>query len=238
MVFLDIVIEISLIALVVVVVSKFLQAKMIDKKKQKEAQAQMKEKQKKIKELMKKGDEKSKNEMDRLQKEMLEDMNATMQGTMKYMIFSMPLFFGAFFVLGSLYGNMLFNAPFLLPKFQDFFFLNPLTWIPVGWGYETGWLKWYFIIYLVASIIIAVTLKIREKVVKKGIGKTEGKKSAENVKEIKIDENAEVKEAEEVESIETTDEEKKGAESAKKIKINENAEVKNAEEEKGVENAE
>ncbi len=65
MVFLDIMIEIGLIALVVVVVSKILQSKMIDKKKQKEAQAKMKEKQKRIKELMKNGDEKSKNEMDR-----------------------------------------------------------------------------------------------------------------------------------------------------------------------------
>ncbi len=181
MVFLDIVIEISLIALAVVVISKILQSKMIDKKKQKAAQAQMKEKQKKIKELMKNGDEKSKNEVDRLQKEMLEDMNATMQGTMKYMLFSMPLFFGAFFILGSLYGGILFNAPIMLPKFQGFFFLNPFTWIPVGWGYETGWLKWYFIIYLIASIIIAVTLKIREKVVKRGSKNVEeGKKGVEN----------------------------------------------------------
>ena len=216
MVFLDVVIEIGIIALVVVVASKILQSKMIDKKKQKEAQAKMKEKQKRIKELMKNGDEKSKNEMDRLQKEMLEDMNATMQGTMKYMLVSMPLFFGAFFVLGSLYGGMLFTAPIILPKFQGFFFLNPLTWIPVGWGYETGWLKWYFIIYLIASIIIAITLKVREKVVKKGTKNIkEEKKSIENVKEIKIDENAKVKDAEEVKSIETEEEEKKGVEDAK-----------------------
>ena len=53
MVFLDIMIEIGLIALVVVVVSKILQSKMIDKKKQKAAQAKMKEKQARIKELMK-----------------------------------------------------------------------------------------------------------------------------------------------------------------------------------------
>ena len=225
MVFVDIVIEIGLIALVVVVVSKFLQSKMIDKKKQKEAQAKMKEKQKRIKELMKNGDEKSKKEMDRLQKEMLEDMNATMQGTMKYMLVSMPLFFGAFFVLGSLYGGTIFSAPFILPKFQGFFFLNPFTWIPVGWGYETGWLKWYFIIYLIASIIIAITLKVREKVVKKGVENVnKEKKNVENAKEIKIDENAEVKDAEEVKSIETaeeeksienTEEEKKGVEDAK-----------------------
>jgi len=217
MVFIDPILEIGLIALAVVVVSKFLQSRMIDKKKQKEAQANMKEKQVKIKELMKAGDEKSKNEMDRLQKEMFEDMNATMQGTMKYMIFSMPLFFGAFFVLGFLYGGMLIEAPFVLPKFQGFFFLNPFTWVPVGWGTETGWLKWYFIIYLIASIAISIALKAREKFIKE-----KREENAEKVKEIIEDSKEEIaKEAkestetsEEEKSEESTEEERKGEENA------------------------
>jgi len=157
------IIEIGLISLVVVALSKILQSKMIDKKKQKASQARMKEKQAKIKELVKNQDEKSKSEMERLQKEMFEDMNETMQGSMKYMMFSLPLFFGAFFIMGSLYGGMLLQAPFPLPKFEGFFFLNPFTWVPVGWGPETGWLKWYFIIYLIASIVFAIIMKIVEK---------------------------------------------------------------------------
>jgi len=123
----------------------------------------MKEKQAKIKELMKKDDEKSKKEMDGLQKEMFEEMNETMQGSMRYMMFSLPVFFGAFFVMGQFYGGLLFEAPFLVPKFEHFFFLNPLTWIPVGWSIETGWLKWYFITYLITSIAIGIAMKIRGK---------------------------------------------------------------------------
>jgi len=158
------IVDISLVALAVVAVSRFLQSKMIDKEKQKAAQTRMKEKQAKIKELMQNTDEKSKSEMQKLQQEMFEEMGESMQGTMRYMIFSLPIFFGAFFILGSFYGGMYFQAPFPVPKFQDFFFLNPLTWIPVGFVLETGWLKWYFMTYLIVSIVLGITLKIKEKV--------------------------------------------------------------------------
>jgi uncharacterized membrane protein (DUF106 family) len=157
------VVEISLVAVAVVVASRFLQSMRIDKEKQKAAQTRMKEKQAKIKELMKQGDEKSKGEMQRLQKEMFEEMSESMQGSMRYMLFSLPLFFGAFFVLGHFYGGTLFEAPFLVPKFENFFFLNPLTWVPVDWVLQTGWLKWYFITYLITSIFLGIILKIKEK---------------------------------------------------------------------------
>ena len=160
-------IDISLIAVAVVVISKIMQAKFIDKKKQKESQARMKEKQKKIKELMHKEDEKSKNEMDTLQKELLEEMNETMQGTMRYMMFSLPLFLGAFFVMGTLFGIEMFETPFLVPKFEGFFMFNPFTWMPVGWVGQTGWLKWYFIVYLITSITIGIVMKIKEKFIVK-----------------------------------------------------------------------
>jgi len=163
MAFISPVVDISLITVAVVIASKVLQNKLIDRKKQKESQARMKEKQAKIKELMKKGDEKSRNEMDALQKEILTDMNDTMQGSMRYMMFSLPIFFGAFFILGNFYGGLVFDAPFAVPKFDNFFFLNPLSWIPVGWGLNTGWLKWYFITYLITSIVIGVVMKVKEK---------------------------------------------------------------------------
>lgn len=156
-------IDISLIAMAVVVISKIMQAKFIDKKKQKESQQRMKEKQKRIKELMNREDEKSKNEMDKLQQELLQEMNDTMQGTMRYMMFSLPIFLGAFFILGTMFGIEMFETPFLVPKFEGFFFLNPFTWIPVGWVGQAGWLKWYFITYLLTSIAIGAIMKIREK---------------------------------------------------------------------------
>jgi len=163
MAFINPIIDIVLITLVVVVISRILQAKLVNKKEQKAAQKRMKEKQAKIKELMKNSDEKSKSEMDRLQKEMFEDMNATMQGSMRYMMFSLPLFLGAFFVLGQFYGGQVLTSPTLLPKFDNFFFLNPFTWMPTGWGYETGWLKLYFVTYLISSIVIALAMKVWEK---------------------------------------------------------------------------
>ena len=166
MALISVVVDVGLIAVAVVAISRLLQSKLIDKKKQKAAQRRMKEKQARIKELMKNQDEKGKSEMSRLQKEMFEDMNETMQGSMRYMMFSLPVFFGAFFILGSFYGGTLFEAPFLLPRFEGFFFLNPLSWVPVGWGIETGWLKWYFIVYLIVSITLAIGLKIMERVKK------------------------------------------------------------------------
>jgi len=98
---------------------------------------------------------------------MEEEMNETMQGTMKYMTFSLPVFFGAFFILGALYGGQVFETPFLVPKFESFFFLNPFTWMPVDWVSQTGWLKWYFLTYLFTSIIVGIALKIKEKIFKK-----------------------------------------------------------------------
>ncbi len=160
-------VDISLVTIAVVAISRLLQSKLIDKEKQKVAQASMKEKQAKIKELMKNSDEKSKQEMDRLQKEMFEEMNETMQGSLRYMMFSLPVFFGAFFVLGQFYGGQTYATPFLVPLFKNFHIFNPMGWIPVGWGFETGWLRWYFLTYLVTSIILGIAMKVREKLVKK-----------------------------------------------------------------------
>jgi uncharacterized membrane protein (DUF106 family) len=158
--------DISLIALAVVALSRFLQSKLIDKEKQKAAQASMKEKQAKIKELMKNSDEKSKQQMDQLQKEMFEEMNESMQGSLRYMMFSLPVFFGAFFILGQFYGGAAYETPFMVPLFKGFHIFNPLSWIPVGWGFETGWLRWYFLTYLFASIILGIAMKVREKLKK------------------------------------------------------------------------
>lgn len=160
-------VDIVLVAAGIVIVSKLLQNKLIDKEKQKASQKNMKEKQAKIKELMKNTDEKSKREMERLQTEMLQEMNETMQGSMRYMMFSLPIFFGVWFVLGYFYGGMIIEAPFLVPKFNGFFMFNPFSWVPVDWNMQSGWLKWYFISYLLISIGLGIVLKIREIAFKK-----------------------------------------------------------------------
>lgn len=160
-------IDIALVAAGIAVASKLLQNRLIDKEKQKASQKSMKEKQAKIKELMKNTDEKSKGEMERLQTEMMREMNETMQGSMKYMMFSLPLFFGVWFVLGYFYGAMIVETPFLVPKFSGFFMFNPFTWMPVDWTMQSGWLKWYFISYLLISIVLGIILKIREIALKK-----------------------------------------------------------------------
>ena len=156
--------DISLIALAVVAISRILQRKLIDKDKQKATQARMKEKQSRIKELMKREDTQSKTEVQKLQQEIFEEMGESMQGSLRYMMFSLPVFFGAFFILGNFYGGTLFETPFPVPKFENFFFLNPFSWIPIDWVNQAGWLKWYFITYLIASIILGILLKIKEKI--------------------------------------------------------------------------
>ena len=83
---------------------------------------------------------------------------------MRYMMFSLPIFFGAYFILGQLYGIEMFETPFLVPKFENFFMFNPLTWIPTAWVSQTGWLKWYFLTYLITSIVLGIVLKIKEKI--------------------------------------------------------------------------
>jgi len=160
------IIDIGLLAVIVVIISRVLQAKFIDKKKQKESQARMKEKQAKIKELMKNGDEKSKNEMEQLQKELFEEMGETMQGTTRYMMFSLPIFFGAYYIIGNFYGLQMFQTPFLVPKFAGFFALNPLTWIPIDWVGQSGGIKWYIIVYFLISMGLGLVLKLKEKLTK------------------------------------------------------------------------
>jgi len=162
-------IGITLISVFLVVVSRFIQSKMVDKKKMKEMQKRSKEKQKRIKELIQRNDEQSKAEVQRLQQEMFADMGESMQGSMRYMMVSMPLFLGVFFLMGMFYGGMTIDAPFPLPKFQGFFLLNPLSWLPVGLSIKTGWLKLYFFSYLITSIVVSIALKIVEKM-RKGAG--------------------------------------------------------------------
>ena len=68
-------IDIAIIATVLVVASRILQSKMIDKKKMKEQRKEMKEKQAQIKELLGKDDEKSRQDAQQLQMEIMKSMS-------------------------------------------------------------------------------------------------------------------------------------------------------------------
>ncbi len=160
MAFLTPAIDIAVISAVLVAVSRFIQGKLVDKAKMKEIQKRSKEKQRRIKELVQRTDEQSKAEIQRLQQEMFAEMGESMQGSRRYMMVSLPIFLVVSFLLGTFYGGTAFDALFPLPEFNNFFLLNPLTWIPVGFSVKTGWLKWYFFSYMIVSIVLSIAAKI------------------------------------------------------------------------------
>lgn len=154
MVFFNAAVEIAVFSVAITLVSRFIQEKLVDKKAQKTHQARMKENQKKISELMKRNDEVAKKEMERLQSEALESMNIMMQGNMKYMLFTLPLFFVFFAVLGSLYANIKINLPFPLPIIHRNFSFEITSSI--------SWLWWYIYTGLVAGLLINFLTSVLE----------------------------------------------------------------------------
>lgn len=148
-------VEIALVSLVMSIVSNAMQMKFGNKKAMKENQNKMKEKQKRIRELAGKNDHESKKEADALQKEMLELMNASMQGSMKYMLFSFPVFIVVFWLLSMGYSGMLIQLPIGLPVIHR------------NWAFEItssiSWLWWYIYCSFISSIIISIVLKAIKK---------------------------------------------------------------------------
>ena len=152
--FINPMIDIFLISIVLVIFSKVLQRKFIDKDAMKKQQQEMKIKQKRIKELIEQKDDKSMQEANKIQQEMFEAMGKTMQGTMKHMMFSLPVFLGVFALIRMFYGEATIDLP-----------------IPIPWLGETGielfeqtnWFGWYFLSYLVLNIIIGIAEKLVKK---------------------------------------------------------------------------
>ena len=150
--------EIAAITVVLALVSQFVQNKYINKDEMKRQQEEIKGKQKRMKELMQKGDQKSKNELDSLEKEMLESMQKMMGSSTKVMIASMVIFIPALLVLGALYANDTIQLPVPVPWLSEGFDLFNIG----TWGVEiytqTNWFGWYFLAYLVVTVIINVAL--------------------------------------------------------------------------------
>lgn len=148
--------EIALVSTAMVAISQILQRKLMDKKGMKEGQAKIKEKQKRMKELLGKEDHKSKEESERLQGEMLEIMNKTMQGTMKHMLVSFPIFILVYWALGAAYSGTLIDLPVAVPVIHRNFSFEITSGI--------SWLWWYIYTSFSISIAFSIVLKIIKKV--------------------------------------------------------------------------
>ncbi|PIN98690.1 MAG: hypothetical protein COT90_03115 [Candidatus Diapherotrites archaeon CG10_big_fil_rev_8_21_14_0_10_31_34] len=120
------VIDITLLAILVGVISQALQRKLMDKKAQKAKQDGMKEKQKKLKELMSKGDEQSKKEAEKLNMELMHDMKEMFKGMQKFMIASFIVIIPIFYLFVSAYKEETFNVfGWIVPQF---FFPPHIVW--------------------------------------------------------------------------------------------------------------
>jgi len=149
-------VDITLITAVLAVLTQFVQNKFIDKDQMKRQQEEIKQKQKKMQELMKKGDPKSKNELEQMEKEMLETMQKMMGASSKVMVASMVIVLPAYFLLGMLYANDIIKLPIPIPWLANGFDLfNISTW-GIDIYHETNWVGWYFLSYIVISIILNV----------------------------------------------------------------------------------
>ncbi|MEK6973054.1 MAG: EMC3/TMCO1 family protein [archaeon] len=151
MVFIDTAIDIAIIAFAIAIISQVMRMKFINQKKLKDDQKKMKEMQPKMNELMKKTDEKSKKELGEIQKEYLDITKEMMQGNMKYMLFSFPVFIIALYFIKEWYNGIIIPLPFELPFF----------------GPDVGWLGWYILMALISSVVVSIVMKIIEIVNKK-----------------------------------------------------------------------
>ncbi len=152
--FFDAMIEISLVTLVLAFVSQFIQNKFVDRDKMKAKQLEMKEKQKRMKELAGKSDQKSLKELEVLEGELLESMQEMMSGSTKVMVFSLLVFFPAFVLLGHFYSDVVISLPVPLPWFAEGFDLFNVSSWGIKFYSETNWLGWYFVSYLIITLLI------------------------------------------------------------------------------------
>jgi len=151
MVLFSAVLDVSLFAVLVGLISQALQRKLMDKKGQKAKQEAMKEKQKKLKELMKQGDEKSKKEAERINMELMGDMKDMFKGMQKFMIASLIVVMPIFYLGVSSYKEEIF--------------------VVFGWQVPQfifpPYIVWYFISSIIFSLIFNLIMKVVEPALEK-----------------------------------------------------------------------
>ncbi|PIU21831.1 MAG: hypothetical protein COT15_00195 [Candidatus Diapherotrites archaeon CG08_land_8_20_14_0_20_34_12] len=146
MIFINAPIDIAIIAFLIAIISQVMRMKFINQKKMKNDQKSLKEKNKRMNELMKNTDEKSKKELEELQKEYLDITKEMMQGNMRYMLFSFPVFIIALYFIKEWYNGIIIPLPFELPFF----------------GPDVGWLGWYILMALISSLVVSGVMKLIE----------------------------------------------------------------------------
>jgi len=141
------VIDVSIFAIVVGIISQILQRKLMDKKGQKAKQNAMKEKQNKLKELMKNQDEKSKREAERLNAELMTDMKEMFKGMQKFMIASFVIIIPIFYLGVSNYVKE--------------------TFVVFGWTVPQFFFPPHIVWYIISSIGFSIVFNLIMKVVEK-----------------------------------------------------------------------
>src|SRR3989338_4829232 len=91
-------VEIALISVGIALVSQLLQRKLMPREATQKRQEKIKKHQARMKELANKNDAKSKNELEALEKEMMEEMQVMMQGSTRMMMFSMVFILPVFWL--------------------------------------------------------------------------------------------------------------------------------------------
>ncbi len=160
--------DITLISGALTIASQALQNRFAHRDEMKGHQEKIKGHQKKMNELMKKDDPKSKNELESVQGEMMEEMNRMMSKSTKLMMFSLVVFLPAFFVLGYFYEKDIINLPVPLPWLANGFDLFSIGTWGIDIYSQTNWYGWYFLSYIVMTIIIGQAMNIAKIGAKKG----------------------------------------------------------------------
>ncbi len=157
-------VDIFTVTVFLVVASKYMQNKFMDKDQMKEHKEETKTKSEKVKELLKKKDPKSLKEAEKIQNEIMESSMKVMQGSMRYMMYSLPMVMIVFFLLGQAYEKEIITLPIALPWWTAGNFLDITTWFDFKMFEQTNWFGWYFVSYLSTSIVYGIVQKTITKI--------------------------------------------------------------------------
>ncbi len=144
-------VEIFVFSAILAVISKALQFVLMDRKAFLASQNKMKEQQKRIQELASKEDPESKKEMEKIQSEMLENLNKSMGGMLKMMVVSLIVFGPALVLLRGWYSADLVSLPFALPVIHSNLSFEITSTI--------SWFWMYIYSSLLTSLVLGAILK-------------------------------------------------------------------------------
>ena len=146
--------DIALAAGAITLALQVLQRKVVDKRLLKRNQEAMKEKQKKLQELIKANA--SKKDIEKMETEMMEAAQASMQGMTKTMMYSLAVSLPVFLFMGWNFSTAVIALPFPVPFWNAFDVMKPGTWFAFKLFTETSWLGWYALISLGAGIVLNI----------------------------------------------------------------------------------